>query len=228
MWLALHAGRITASCFDSLMSSPTTRASTRNGVSCPAGTENNEKAKLRRELVVERITGENVPHPTTEYMKDGTDREDSARMLYKALKNFEAIDVVGFALHPKWDWFGASPDGLVGKDGGVELKCPAAMTHDGYDQDATLLVDKYKWQVLGNLICFPEREWWDLCSFHPLFPDDKMMVFAPRFHRSDWAETIALIEDKAQEMNAQIEAEIQRRGLPPTEWRIAPKTEVKG
>jgi hypothetical protein len=223
LWLAAHAGRITASCFPALLAPPTTRQSTRGGVVCPAGTEAAEKASLRRELVVERITGENVPHPVTEYMKDGQDREDSARQLYGILTDqSNNITVVGFCLHPIWDWFGASPDGLCGDTGGVELKCPAAMTHDGYAQDINLLVEKYKGQVLGNLICFPEREWWDLCSFHPLFPPDYMLLTAPRFHRSDWAETIARIEDEAQTMNAQVEAEIARRGLPPTVWGIMP------
>jgi hypothetical protein len=49
-----------------------------------------------------------------------------------------------------------------------------------------------------------------------------MLLQAPRFHRSDWAETIALIEDKAQQLDAQVEAELARRGFPPTVWSIVP------
>jgi len=81
-------------------------------------------------------------------------------------------------------------------------------------------VDEYKGQVLGNLICFPERDWWDLASFQPYAPDAIKLLKAPRFHRSDWKETIAKIEFNALEMNEQIEAEIAKRGLPPTVWRI--------
>jgi hypothetical protein len=194
---------------------------------CPAGTEALEKAEYRQKLIVERIYGRAVNNPTNQYMKDGSDREPFARMIYEA-EHQVAVELVGFALHPTWDWYGSSPDGLVGDDGGLELKCPAEMTHDAYSMNIDLLVEEYKGQVLGNMICFPEREWWDLVSFQPYAPDPIKLLPAPRFHRSDWAETIALIEDKAQEVNAQIEAEIQRRGLPPTEWRIMPKTEVKG
>jgi hypothetical protein len=160
-------------------------------------------------------------------MKDGTDREPFARDLYTA-EMFSAgkidapVELVGFALHPQWDWFGSSPDGLVGETGGLELKCPSEMTHDAYSQNINLLVEQYKGQVLANMICFPEREWWDLVSFQPYAPGPIKLLFAPRFHRADWAETIALIEDNAQEMNAQIEEEIAKRGFPPTVWRVIP------
>jgi hypothetical protein len=154
-------------------------------------------------------------------MKDGSDREPFARMLYEADMQ-QPVELVGFALHPAWDWFGASADGLVGDDGGVELKCPAETTHDAYAANLDALVEEYKGQVLGNLVCFPDREWWDLVSFQPYAPDSIKLLKAPRFHRSDWAETIEEIEVKACEMNVQIEAAIAKRGLPPTEWRIMP------
>ena len=221
LWLAAKVGRISASHFDALMAPPTTRQSTRKGVVCPAGTEALELAEYRRKLVVERIYGRTVNNVTTKYMQDGMDREPFARMLYEADMQVQ-VELVGFALHPEWDWFGASADGLVGDDGGVELKCPSETTHDAYSLDINLLVEEYKGQVLGNLMCFPERDWWDLVSFQPYAPDRLKLLKAPRFHRSDWQQTIDLIEQKAQELNAQVEAEIAKRGLPPTVWRINP------
>jgi hypothetical protein len=170
---------------------------------------------------VERIYGRAVNNVTTKYMQDGSDREPFARMLYEA-ETQQAVEQVGFALHPVWDWFGASPDGLVGDDGGVELKCPAEITHDAYAANIDLLVQEYKGQVLGNMICFPEREWWDLVSFHPYAPDSFKLLKAPRFHRSDWKDTIDQIEARAQELNTQIEEAIAKRGLPPTQWSIMP------
>ncbi len=226
LWCAARVGRITGSNIDALLAAPTTRQSTRKGVVCPAGTEALEKTEYRQKLVVERIYGRAVNNVTTQYMKDGSDREPFARMIYEAEIQMP-VELVGFALHPEWDWFGCSPDGLVGEDGGIELKCPAEMTHDAYAANLDLLVDEYKGQVLGNLICFPEREWWDLVSFQPYAPDAIKLLKAPRFHRSDWAETISRIEDEAQQMNAQVEAEIARRGLPPTVWSIMPKEEVR-
>ena len=96
------------------------------------------------------------------------------------------------------------------------------MTHDAYAANLDVLVEEYKGQVLGNLICFPERSWWDLASFQPYAPDSLKLLRAPRFHRSDWAHTIAEIEDKAQQLNVQIEKAIAERGLPPTQWKILP------
>jgi|ERR1700722_42826 len=224
LWIAARIGRITGSNVGALLAPATTRQSTRKGIIYQAGTEAIEKADYRQKLVVERIYGRAVNNVTTQYMKDGSDREPYARMLYEA-DTQEAVELVGFALHPEWDWFGASADGLVAADGGVELKCPNEMTHDGYAANRDLLVQEYKGQVLGNLICFPEREWWDLVSFQPYAPDALKLLKAPRFHRSDWADTIAEIEDRAQELNAQIEEEIAKRGLPATEWAIMPNYE---
>lgn len=270
LWNVARVGRITGSRIDDLLAPPTTRASTRKGISYPAGSEAQCKEDYRRELVIERIYGRAADHYTSQYMKDGSDREPQARMLYEA-ENQVVVEQVGFALHPEWDWFGCSPDGLVGEDGGLELKCPAESMHDAYWQNIDLLVQEYKGQCLGGLICFPEREWWDLYAFNPyantsfllaqdpendgskecalrliqgekyetlrsalrvriledpLFdprqPLDMKLLKAPRFHRSDWAHTIAKIEDEAQNMNAQIEAEIQKRGLPPSQWRVMP------
>ena len=221
LWCAARVGRITGSNIDALLAPPTTRQSTRKGVVCPAGTEALEYAEYRQKLIVERIYGRAVNNVTTQYMKDGSDREPFARMIYEA-EVAMPVELVGFVLHPLWDWFGASPDGLVGDDGGVELKCPAEMTHDAYAANLDVLVEEYKGQVLGNLICFPAREWWDLASFQPYAPDSLKLLKAPRFHRSDWAQTIAEIEDKAQQLNAQIEKAIAERGLPPTQWKIMP------
>ena len=221
LWCAARVGRVTGSNIDALLAPPTTRQSTRKGVVCPAGTEALEYAEYRQKLIVERIYGRAVNNVTTQYMKDGSDREPFARMIYEAEVQMP-VELVGFALHPLWDWFGASADGLAGEDGGVELKCPAEMTHDAYAANLDVLVEEYKGQVLGNLICFPEREWWDLASFQPYAPDSLKLLKAPRFHRSDWAHTIAEIEDKAQQLNAQIEKAIAERGLPPTQWKIMP------
>jgi hypothetical protein len=227
LWVAARVGRISGSNIDALLAPPTTRQSTRRGVVCAAGTEALEKAEYRQKLVVERIFGRAVNNVTTQYMKDGSDREPFARMIYEAEMQ-APVEEVGFVLHPEWDWFGVSCDGLCGEDGGVELKCPTEMVHLAYADKPETLAEEYQGQCLAGLMCFPEREWWDCCAFQPYAPDAIKLVKAPRFHRSDWAETIARIEDEAQQMNAQVEAEIARRGLPPTVWGIMPKTEREG
>jgi hypothetical protein len=221
LWTAARVGRITGSNIDALLAPPTTRQSTRKGVVCPAGTEALEYAEYRQKLIVERIYGRAVNNVTTQYMKDGSDREPFARMIYEAEVQMP-VELVGFVLHPLWDWFGCSPDGLVGDKGGTELKCPTEMVHLAYADNPETLAEEYKGQCLSGLICYPERDWWDCSTFQPYAPDAIKLVKAPRFWRSDWAQTIAEIEDKAQVLNAQIEEAIAKRGLPPTQWKIMP------
>ncbi|MBU6232171.1 YqaJ viral recombinase family protein [Patescibacteria group bacterium] len=221
LWQKARVGRITGSRIDDLLASPTTRQSTRKGIVYPAGSEAQCREHYRRELVVERIYGRAIDHPTNQYMRDGTDREPAARALYEA-DNMIQVEQVSFCLHYEWDWAGCSPDGLVGDDGGLELKCPSESVHDSYAQNIDVLVQQYKGQCLAGLICLPERQWWDLQSFNPYAPREIMLLKAPRFHRSDWAETIARIEDEMLQMNAQVEAEIAKRGLPPTQWMVMP------
>ena len=229
-WIAARVGRITGSSVPKLLLPPTTRASTRSGVNCPAGTVAAALVEYQHNLVLERLYGVMTQQYVTSYMKNGSEQEEYARRLYEALMELdEPVQLIGFALHPVWDWFGCSPDGLVGDKGGLELKCPGEASHDAYIQNPNTLVEEYKGQVLANLLCFPEREWWDLCSFNPhAYRDDLKMIFAPRFHRSDWTMQMAEIEDKAEKFNNEIEAEIAKRGLPPTQWCIMPKTEMKG
>jgi len=221
LWLAARIGRITGSRLCDVLAPPTTRASTRKGVPCPAGTEALAKEQYRKELVVERIYRKHLNHYVTPAMQDGIEREPFARMLYEA-DTSQVVEQVGFALHPEWDWFGCSADGLCGDDGGVELKCPTDMVHDEYAANPETLAIEYKWQCLGCLTCFPERDWWDLCSFSPNAPDSiKLVKF--RFHRSDWKEFIAGIESESKIMHEQVEAEIACRGLPPTVFEIMPQ-----
>lgn len=232
LWIRARIGRITGSNVDALLAPPTTRQSTRKGIVCPAGTEALERAAYRQKLIVERIYGRATDNYTSQYMKNGSDREPFARDLYGATL-FQAgeidgpIEQVGFALHPEWDWFGCSADGLAGDKGGVELKCPSETTHDAYASDINVLVEEYKGQVLGNLVCFPDREWWDLVSFQPYAPDSLKLLKAPRFYRSDWAPTIAKIEESALEFNEQIEDVIVRRGLHRTVWSMIEKLEAR-
>ena len=223
LWLAARRGRITGSRLGDMMAPPTTRASTRNGIKCEAGSEAVAKAQYRRELVVERITGVCVDHYVTKAMEDGSEREKYARMLYEA-DSQQVVELVGFALHPEWDWFGCSADGLCGDDGGVELKSPTELVHDGYCQDIQLLVQEYRWQCIAGLICFPEREWWDLVSFGPHFPDPWKLV-KYRLLRSQVEKEIAAVEYTALEFNAEIELEISKRKLSPTKFDIMPQDE---
>ena len=49
--------------------------------------------------------------------------EDHARIFLEDLQGY-TVEETGLVVHPKYDFIAASPDGLVGLDGCVEIKCP--------------------------------------------------------------------------------------------------------
>ena len=128
------------------------------------------------ELLAERMTGESTEGFTSEWMQRGTELETHARSAYEFL--FETnVQQVGFVLNDA-KTIGASPDGLIGSDGGIEIKCPKASTAVRYMAEEKL-PDIYKPQVQGNLwLC--EREWWDFVVYHP-----GLELFVKRVYRDE-------------------------------------------
>ena len=100
---------------------------------------------------------------------------------------------------------GASPDGLVGDDGLIEIKCPTTATHI-----ETLLNgevnERYRLQMLWQMAC-TGRKWCDFVSFDPRLPED-MQLFIKRFHYD--REEVKRIEDEVEiflnEVSATVEA----------------------
>jgi hypothetical protein len=116
------------------------------------------------QLVAEVLTGERTPVYQNEHMTRGTELEPEARRMYEFIFSDNKVDEVGFCMHDTLE-AGASPDGLIGDDGGLEIKCPAASTHVEYLRGDTL-PSKYKQQVMGCL-WITGREWWDFMSYYP-------------------------------------------------------------
>jgi len=139
------------------------------------------RANYMGQLIAERLTGEPAESYTNAAMQWGIDTEPYARSAYEFYYNTE-VDLVGFVDHPRIDMSGASPDGRVGSDGMLELKCPNTATHI-----ETLLTgkvaDKYVIQMLWQMAC-DEREWCDFGSFDPRMPEE-MRLFVKRVYRDD-------------------------------------------
>ena len=214
-WDRARCGRITSSRFKDMMAQPISRASKRG----PAGTESGARDKYRRDVIKERATGRLVNHFVNEAMLDGTKREPFARMLYEA-KIQEECRTVGFVLHPVWDWFGCSPDGIFSNHG-AEFKCPTLDTHISYLLDHSLLLREYKWQSMGGLICFPDLPDWSLSTFHPEIRDEAKLMTV-WLHREECEQEIKELEERAFEMNEAVEDAIRKMGLPPTVFDIMP------
>lgn len=156
-WRELRLGKITVSRFGDVLTQPKGKAAREAG-------ELSETAKsYLLDLVAEILTGQDQGPPTTWAMQWGIDNEPAARQLYSKVTGLE-VQQIGFLAHPQEPMIGGSPDGLVGDDGGVEIKCPAnTRIHLGYMLDGELPKEHVP-QVQGHL-WLSERDWWDFLSY---------------------------------------------------------------
>lgn len=165
-WFAARLGCVTASRLADVV------AKTKTGESASRGT-------YRAELVAERLTGKRAEGFGNAAMAWGTNCEPLARAAYEAHKGVFVVEV-GMVHHPVIPMTGASPDGLVGLDGVLEIKCPDTKTHI-----ETVLSrkapSKYVAQMQWQMAC-TGRAWCDFVSFDPRMPDD-MQIFIVRVER---------------------------------------------
>jgi putative phage-type endonuclease len=182
-WREYRNGMVTASRIGDVM------AKTKTG---PGAARKNYLA----DIVAERLTGEARDGFTNAAMQWGTDQEPAARAAYEFMTDATVVEV-GFVDHPTLPLAGCSPDGLVGEDGMVEIKCPNTATHID-----TLLggsIDGgYHKQMQFQMAC-SGRAWCDFVSFDPRLPPE-MQLHVTRVMRDDAA--IAEIEAAVSEFLA--------------------------
>jgi len=155
-WFAARLGKITGTSFQP---AATGRADT--------------KKKLALEKAAEILTGVNANGPRqTEAMLRGIEIEPFARQAYEAERLVHVTEVGFIELS---QYVGISPDGLIGDDGGLEIKCPLASTHVSYLTAGGEAWKDYKWQIQGALLV-TGRAWWDFVSYHPDFPAEMQLV----------------------------------------------------
>lgn len=154
-----------------------------------AGKDTQARRGYLTQIVTERLTGRQQDGYINADMQRGIDIEPVARAAYQASR--ELVDEVGFVRHPTIQWFGASPDGLVGDDGLIELKCPRSTTHLDYWQSGKPPA-KYAPQMLAQLSC-TRRKWVDFVSFDDRFPEH-LQLYVARFQPTE--EIIEQFEQK--------------------------------
>lgn len=125
------------------------------------------RKKYKTRLVAERLTNQAQDSYTNYAMEWGIENEPFARQAYE-LKNQELVEKTGFWKHLDIKWLGASPDGLVGRDGLVEIKCPNTTTHLDYIWADEVPSDYYK-QIQCQL-WVTSRQWCDFVSYDPRLP----------------------------------------------------------
>lgn len=188
-WFAARLGRVTASRVADVM------AKTKTG---PSASRTNYMA----ELIAERLTGTAGERFQNAAMAWGNEQEDVARQRY-AFDHDVEVETIGFVAHPRIAMTGASPDGLVGSDGLVEIKAPNTATHIETLISGTI-PGKYQIQMLWQMAC-TGRAWCDFVSFDPRLPLH-MEKFQRRFMRDD--ARIAEMEAEVEAFLAEVDAKI--------------------
>lgn len=192
-WFAARLGNASASRIADII------AKTKSGYS--ASREN-----YLTELVLERF---GIPQEsfTNAAMQWGTETEPLARMAYE-VKTGEMVQEVGYIIHPTIKRSGASPDGIIGDDGLVEIKCPISKTHFEYLL-AGEVPTKYKPQMAWQMAC-TDRKWCDFVSFDPRVPE-KLQYFSVRYNRDN--EYIAMLEDEVKKFLVEVDEKFEQLRL---------------
>lgn len=167
-WKAQRLGRVTASRVSDLI------AKTKSGWGA-------SRANYMAQLIAERLTGEVQESYTNAAMQWGLDTEGHAREAYEFRTDAEVLPG-GFVLHPTIIMSGASPDGLIGDLGLVEIKCPNTATHIETLTEQGVPA-KYATQMQWQMAC-TGRRWCDFISFDPRMPES-MRLFVARAQRDD-------------------------------------------
>jgi len=160
-----------------------------------------ERAHLY-ELLAQRISGYVEPSYVGDNMLRGWEDEETARQLYS--EHYALVEQVGFVTNDKWGFtLGASPDGLVGKDGGIECKSRIQkyqiQTVIEHLTQGTI-PSEYALQVQTSMMV-TERPWWDFISYSGGLP---MLVI--RCHPIP--EVVAAIEEASAAFNERIETKL--------------------
>lgn len=174
-WFAARLGKATASKIGDILSKG------KDG-------ESITRRNYRMMLVCERLTGLKAEGYTNTHMERGNSLEPLARVSYEVFKNV-MVDEVGFMPHPVIEMSGASPDGLVGNEGLIEIKCPTAGNHIETilsGKAPTKYISQMQWQMACT-----GRAWCDFVSYCPEVGDN-IELFIVRVMRDD--EYIAVAE----------------------------------
>lgn len=150
-WLDGKLGRISASLVENIMKKGR------------GGAPSKMSESYMMDLISETLTGESKPFFENAAMLWGTEKEPLARDLYSAKNDFVAVREVAYVEHNKYILI--SPDGLVGHDGLLEIKCPNTDTQLKRALSGIYHSD-YKAQIQMQL-WVTERKWCDFVSFDP-------------------------------------------------------------
>ena len=162
-WHALRLGKVTASRVVNIL--PGARGAYLAG-----------RKNYMSELICEVLTGKAADHFVSIPMQWGTDTEPLARTDFEIEMGL-MVKEVAFATHPTIEDFGASPDGLVGENSGIEIKCPETAQHIDVLLNHKVKRD-YRIQMNVNMMCTGRTEWYYV-DYDPRLPAKLSIVIIP-------------------------------------------------
>ena len=189
-WLRLRLGKATSSNFACFMANE--------------GKAFGEPAKrYALQIALEIKTGRKAEHGfSNDHTERGHEQEPIAKKLYEETF-FVDVTNGGF-----FDWitYGDSPDGLVGSDGGIEIKSVIATTHYATLQRNSF-DPAYKWQLIGHLDC-TGRDWFDFVSYCSDFTEEKRLL-TYRVYRDDYQDEINRLRERRAEFLQLVEKTLE-------------------
>jgi putative phage-type endonuclease len=189
-WFTIRLGKVTASSLYKVLSK------TKTGYGA-------DRANYMTQLVLERVTGNRAESYTNASMQWGIDQEPFARAAYEASRGV-MVEEIAFVPHPSIEMSGASPDGLVGDRGMVEIKCPDSKTALECWLSDNPVESKYMAQMQWQMRC-ADRDWCDFVVFDPRMPL-KAQLFVDRVERDD--EWIAATEVEVLKFLSEVDAKV--------------------
>lgn len=164
-----------------------------------------KRATYFNELVGEMITGRAADMKDIRSLNGRSELEPDARVAYTWESGNEVVEI-GCIPHPTIERFACSPDGLVGRSGGMEIKALDAPNHLRALQGDEAVIEEYLPQCNGNLAC-SGRKWWDLVFFNPYMPEE-MKTHIVRVNRDK--EAIAALESEVVNFLAQVDHKVKQ------------------
>ena len=152
-WFAAKVGIPSAASFDQIV---TTK-----------GEPSKSRQKYMYQLAGEIVLGSKVETYVNAAMQRGTELEPEARKAFEFIHEV-VVKKVGFVFMDEQKRYGASPDGLLDEDAGLEMKCPQIQTHVGYLLDNKLPTDYFQ-QVQGGMLITGLNQW-HFMSYYPGMP----------------------------------------------------------
>jgi hypothetical protein len=157
-WLQLKLGVASASNFDKIITT--------------TGKESESLKKYALQLATELMLETPEPSFKNDVMARGNELEALARETYQE-QTFNVVEQITMFKSDCGN-FGYSPDGIVGDNGLVEIKCPLATTHFKYLLDNKMPSDY--WQQVQGGLWVSQRKWIDFVSFNSYFKNKKLFI----------------------------------------------------